>query len=136
MVRSYRETEQEGYQAEVVGVDMVTYPDWIARAGSYVGLPSPDRVPLELASQVIVVGPRRATDTSILENGGSFELQPYLLWNASLRTRAMVLFPHQETFAALRGKNLLGAAGPDPGFSGFEYPLAAREILLELRHRY
>lgn len=136
LVRSYRVTEQEGYQADVVGVDMVAYPDWIARGGAYIGLPSPERVPLELASQVIVVGPRRATDTSILENGGSFELSPYLLWNASLRTRAMSLFPRQETFAALRAKNLLGANGPDPGFSGFEYPLAAREILLELRHRY
>lgn len=136
VVRSYREMEQEGYQAEVVGVDMVAYPEWMARGGAYVGLPSPDRVPLELSSQVIVVGPRRATDTSILENGESFELAPYLLWNASLRTRAMVLFPNQETFAALRAKNLLGAAGPDPGFSGFEYPLAAREIFIELRHRY
>lgn len=136
LVRSYRETEQEGYQADVVGVNMVAYPEWMARAGAYVGLPSPERVPLELSSQVIVVGQRRATDTSILENGASFELDPYLLWNASLRTRAMSLFPHQETFFALRAKNLLGEAGPDPGFSGFEYPLAAREVFLELRHRY
>lgn len=136
LVRSYRKTEQEGYQADIVGFDMVAYPEWTVRTGAYVGLPSPERVPLELSTQAIIVGPRRATDTSILENGGSFELDPYVLWNASLRTRAMTLFPHQETFAALRAKNLLGAGGPDPGFSGFEYPLAARELFLELRHRY
>ncbi len=136
LVRSYRQTEQEGYQADVVGFDMIAYPEWMARTGAYVGLPSPESVPLELATQAIFVGPRRATDTSILENGGSFDLDPYVLWNASLRTRAMTIFPHQETFAALRAKNLLGAGGPDPGFSGFEYPLAAREIFLELRHRY
>src|SRR5690606_11335303 len=111
-------------------------PDWTVRVGAFVGLPSHEKVPLELSSQAIVVGPRRAADTSILENGGSFDLDPYVLLNASLRTRAMALFPYQETFVALRAKNILGAAGPDPGFSGFEYPLAPRELFLELRHRY
>jgi iron complex outermembrane receptor protein len=48
----------------------------------------------------------------------------------------LFLIPGHETTIALRGKNLLGALGPDPGFSGFELPLVAREIMLELRHRY
>jgi iron complex outermembrane receptor protein len=33
-------------------------------------------------------------------------------------------------------KNVLLARGPDPGFSGFEYPLLQREFLLELQHTY
>jgi iron complex outermembrane receptor protein len=37
---------------------------------------------------------------------------------------------------ALRSKNLLVTRGPDPGFAGFEYPLAPAEIFLELRHSY
>lgn len=136
LVRSFRETEQEGYQASLVGTDMVVYPNWIGRAGVYVGLPSPPKVPLEVNTQAIVVGPRRAADASILENGESFALDPYVLWNASLRTLDMNLLPYQQTSVALIAKNLLGSLGPDPGFSGFEYPLAGREILLELRHRY
>jgi outer membrane receptor for ferrienterochelin and colicins len=43
-------------------------------------------------------------------------------------------FPGHESRVALRGKNLLGARGPDPGFSGFEYPLTPRESFLEFEY--
>ncbi|AUX20716.1 outer membrane protein [Sorangium cellulosum] len=135
-VYSTRDSGQVGYQADLVGPEMVAYPRWIARAGAYVKLPSPRSVPLELSTQGIVVGPRRAADSSILEHGGSFDLPPYFWWNASLVARNLWVIPGHETTVALRAKNLLGATGPDPGFSGFEYPLAPREIFLELRHRY
>ncbi|KYF58840.1 hypothetical protein BE08_38135 [Sorangium cellulosum] len=135
-VRSTRDSGQVGYQAELVGAEMVAYPRWMARAGAYVKLPSPRDVPLELSTQGILVGPRRAADASILENGGSFDLPTYLWWNASLVARSLWLIPGHETTVALRAKNILGASGPDPGFSGFEYPLSPREIFLELRHRY
>ncbi|WP_434046007.1 MULTISPECIES: TonB-dependent receptor plug domain-containing protein [Sorangium] len=135
-VHSTRESGQVGYQAELVGPEMVAYPRWIARGGAYVKLPSPSAVPLELSTQGIVVGPRRAADASILENGRSFDLPTYLWWNASLVARNLWVIPGHETTVALRAKNILGASGPDPGFSGFEYPLAPREVFLELRHRY
>ncbi|KYF77737.1 hypothetical protein BE11_31080 [Sorangium cellulosum] len=135
-VHSTRDSGQVGYQAELVGPEMVAYPRWIARGGAYVKLPSPSAVPLELSTQGILVGPRRAADASILENGGSFDLPTYLWWNASLVARNLWVIPGHETTVALRAKNILGASGPDPGFSGFEYPLAPREVFLELRHRY
>ncbi|WP_437612073.1 TonB-dependent receptor [Sorangium sp. So ce834] len=135
-VHSTRESGQVGYQAELVGPAMVAYPSWVARVGAYVKLPSPSSVPLELSTQGIVAGPRRAADASILENGRSFDLPPYFMWNASLVARNLWLIPGHETTVALRAKNLLGATGPDPGFSGFEYPLSPREVFLELRHRY
>ncbi|XXT21788.1 TonB-dependent receptor [Sorangium sp. So ce429] len=135
-VYSTRDSGQVGYQAELVGPAMVAYPRWIARAGAYVKLPSPRSIPLELSTQGILVGPRRAADASILENGGSFDLPTYLWWNASLVARNLWVIPGHETTVALRAKNILGASGPDPGFSGFEYPLAPRELYLELRHRY
>ncbi|WP_438027682.1 TonB-dependent receptor plug domain-containing protein [Sorangium sp. So ce233] len=135
-VHSTRKSGQVGYQAELVGPEMVAYPRWIARGGAYVKLPSPSAVPLELSTQAIVVGPRRAADASILENGRSFDLPTYLWWNASLVARNLWVIPGHETTVALRAKNILGASGPDPGFSGFEYPLAPREVFLELRHRY
>ncbi|XXX78945.1 TonB-dependent receptor [Sorangium sp. So ce134] len=135
-VHSVRDSGQVGYQADLVGSAMVAYPSWIARAGAYVKLPSPSSIPLELSTQGMVVGPRRAADASILENGGGFDLPPYFLWNASLVARNLWVIPGHETTVALRAKNLLGATGPDPGFSGFEYPLSPREVFLELRHRY
>ncbi|XYI00115.1 TonB-dependent receptor plug domain-containing protein [Sorangium sp. So ce1128] len=135
-VYSTRDSGQVGYQAELVGPAMVAYPSWIARAGAYVKVPSPSFIPLELSTQGILVGPRRAADASILENGGSFDLPMYLWWNASLVARNLWVIPGHETTVALRAKNILGATGPDPGFSGFEYPLAPRELYLELRHRY
>lgn len=135
-VYSSRDSGQIGYQADLVGSEMLAYPSWIARAGAYLKLPSPSSVPLELSTQGIVVGPRRATDTSILEHGGHFSLPPYFWWNASLVARNLWVIPGHETTVALRAKNILGATGPDPGFSGFEYPLAPREVFLELRHRY
>jgi outer membrane receptor for ferrienterochelin and colicins len=136
LVRSRRELGQEGYAAELVGRSNVVYPPWIARAGTALRIPSLPALPLEAALQAMIVGRRRAADASIVEAGHSFELPTYALLNASLQTRALYLIRGHESRIALRGKNLLGASGPDPGFSGYELPLAAREFLLELRHVY
>src|SRR5690606_14284492 len=100
-VHSTRDSGQVGYQADLVGPEMVAYPRWIARAGAYVKLPSPRSVPLELSTQGIVVGPRRAADASILEHGGSFDLPPYFWWNASLVARNLWVIPGHETTVAL-----------------------------------
>ena len=53
-----------------------------------------------------------------------------------LATRELYLVPGHETRIALRSRNVLGSRGPDPGFSGFEYPLAPRELFLEIAHMY
>jgi hypothetical protein len=37
-----------------------------------------------------------------------------------------------EISFSLTGKNLLGARGPTPGFSGVDYPLAPRAFLLQM----
>jgi outer membrane receptor for ferrienterochelin and colicins len=63
-------------------------------------------------------------------------LPTYALLNLSLATRELYFVKGHESRVAIRARNLLGATGPDPGFSGFELPLLPREILLELRHTY
>jgi outer membrane receptor for ferrienterochelin and colicins len=136
LVQSVRDLGQEGYAASLIGTRNVVYPPWIARGGISVGLPSPHSVPLSLAAQGLLVGPRRASDTSIVENGGSFDLPVYGLLELSLSTRELYLIRGHETRFAVRSRNLLGARGPDPGFSGFEYPLAPRELFVELEHIY
>jgi outer membrane receptor for ferrienterochelin and colicins len=135
-VRSVRDLGQEGYAANLVGTDNVVYPPYILRGGVMIGLPSPPSFPLMAGGETVFVGPRRAADTSQIENGGPFDLPAYALINLSIATRELYLFPGQETRIALRAKNVLQSRGPDPGFSGFEYPLTPREIFLELQHTY
>jgi outer membrane receptor for ferrienterochelin and colicins len=63
-------------------------------------------------------------------------LKPYATFNLFVATKDLYLVSGHETVIALRAYNLLAQTGPDPGFSGFEYPLSPREVLLELRHTY
>jgi len=72
----------------------------------------------------------------VLANGERFDLKAYATANVFLTTRNLYLIPGHESVVALRVYNLFNAGGPDPGFSGFEYPLPPREIMLELRHTY
>jgi outer membrane receptor for ferrienterochelin and colicins len=136
LVRSERDLGQEGYAANLVGKHNVVYPPWIARAGAMFAVPSLPDVPLELGAEGIWVGPRRASDTSIVERGESFDLPAYFQLDVSLATRELYLVPGHETRIALRGKNLLVARGPDPGFSGFEYPIQPAQLFLEIEHVY
>jgi outer membrane receptor for ferrienterochelin and colicins len=84
----------------------------------------------------MLVAPRRAEDTSIVERGQDFSLPSYFLLNVSLATRDLYLIPGHESRFALRSKNLLAARGPDPGFSGIQYPLSPAELFLEFEHTY
>jgi iron complex outermembrane receptor protein len=136
LVRSRRNLGQEGYAARLVGQNNVVYPPWIARAGAMFAVPSVPDVPLRLGAEGMWVGPRRASDTSIVERGESFNLPAYFLLDVTLSTREVYLVPGHETRFALRGKNLLVARGPDPGFSGFEYPIQPAQIFFEVEHVY
>jgi iron complex outermembrane receptor protein len=136
VVYSRRELGQEGYTATLVGSKAVVYPPWIARLGVLVRIPSAASFPLDFMMQNILVGPRRASDASIVERGASFTLPAYLLMDLSLQTRALYLIRGHESRIALRARNVLGMDGPDPGFSGFEMPLAPRTVMLDLRHTY
>jgi outer membrane receptor for ferrienterochelin and colicins len=134
LVRSVRTLGQEGYAATLVGTRNVVYPAWVGRAGAMVGIPLSRDVPLEMGAEAILVGPRRAADTSIVERGASYDLPTYVTLDATIATRELYLIRGHESRIALRGKNILATRGPDPGFSGFEYPLAPMEVFLELRH--
>jgi iron complex outermembrane receptor protein len=136
LVMSQRHLGQVGYQAQLVGNANVVYPPYIGRLGAMAALPSVPSVPLSLGAEGMLVGPRNSADASTLANGGRFTLPSYMLLNAVLTTRDLFLATGHETQIALRAYNLLGATGPNPGFSGFEYPLAPRELMLELRHTY
>jgi outer membrane receptor for ferrienterochelin and colicins len=135
-IHSRRDLGEVGYVAETVGDTNPVYPDYIARLGLTVGLPSPATLPLSAGAEAMFVGPRHAADASVLAYGRPFHLDPYLTTNVFLTTRSLYLFPGHETVAALRVYNITAVEGPEPGYSGFEYPLPPREVMLELRHAY
>ena len=135
-MRSRRDLGQEGYAASLVGSRNVVYPPWIVRLGAIVRIPSRPSFPLEFNFQGILVGPRRASVASIVERGSSFNLPTYLWLELALQTRELYLFRGHESRIALRARNVVGSQGPDAGFSGYEIPLAPREIFLDLRHTY
>lgn len=136
LVKSKRELGEIGYAAGLVGTANIVYPPYIARLGLSAGLPSVPSVPLTIGAEEMLVGPRHAADASVLANGAQFDLKAYATTNLFLTTRDLYLIPGHESVIALRVYNLFASAGPDPGFSAFEYPLPPREIMLELRHTY
>lgn len=137
LVHSLRNSGQEGYAATLFGDENIVYPPWIARGGAIVDLPLFSSLPLEVSSEAMLVGPRRAADTTVLASAGEVDsFQTYLMLDAALATRELYLIRGHESRIALRAKNVLAARGPDPGFSGFEYPLAPVEVFLELTHQY
>jgi outer membrane receptor protein involved in Fe transport len=135
-VRSYRELGQVGYAAQLIGDSNIIYPPYIVRAGLMVAVPSPPSVPVSVGADSILVGPRRASDTNVIDAGVRYDLGAYATLNLFITTRDLYLISGHESRIALRAYNVLGARGPDPGFAGVDYPLAPRQVLLELRHTY
>jgi outer membrane receptor for ferrienterochelin and colicins len=132
--RTVRQTGLEGYSGWVVGSGGGVYPSAMVHAGI---LAQPRGFPVRLAVQSSYVGVRRPSDTNILLNDGLYLLPSYLLLEACLSTVGFDLFGgrRSEVSVSLNGKNLLGVTGPAPGFSGVDYPLAPRAVLLQVNVR-
>lgn len=136
LLHSIRELGQEGYAANLVGTTNVVYPPWISRSGLRFSVPSTSFLPLQLGAEAVVVGPRRAFDTSIVEYGSNLTFPTYCMLDTFISTHEVYFIPGHETRFALRARNLLAAKGPNPGFSGFEYPLDPSAIFAEVIHTY
>jgi hypothetical protein len=63
---------------------------------------------------------------------GEQQLDLQILGNIAPRGFRVLRDPGQEISFSLSGKNLLGAVGPDPGFSGVDHPLAPRSFFLQV----
>jgi outer membrane receptor for ferrienterochelin and colicins len=129
--RTERRTGQEGFTAVAVGTEGDIYP----RAMLHTGLVAqPTGFPVRAAVQASYIGIRRSSDTNTLLNSGPYRLEPYVLVEAGLSTIPFTLFGHEgrDVSFSLTGKNLLGATGPAPGFSGVDYPLAPRTFFLQM----
>jgi outer membrane receptor for ferrienterochelin and colicins len=129
--RTVRSTGQEGYARWVVGSAGGVYPITMLHAGV---VAQPDSLPLRASVQLSRIGRRRPSDTNTVLNDGVYLLPAYLLLEAGLSSIPFDLFGRNrnEIILSLTGKNLLGAEGPTPGFSGVDYPLAPRAFLLQM----
>lgn len=127
-----RDAGYEGYRAMLFGVDNVIYPRVIFHSGIQGRIP---KIPLRIGAQVTYVGARRASEANILLNGASYELPDYVLLGATLSTVDLRLWSERETTFQVVGRNLLGVRGPDPGFAGFDYPLAPTSFFFQVRQQ-
>ncbi|NMB76669.1 MAG: TonB-dependent receptor [Myxococcales bacterium] len=122
-----RDRGEEGYAAELVGWRNGIYPPLTVNLGVMGRLP---KLPLRLSVEASFRSSRRASDSNILAAGTPYELAPTTLLSGALTFTGLQLLPYRATTLMLIGRNLLGSAGPDPGFSGIDYPLAPRTLLL------
>jgi outer membrane receptor for ferrienterochelin and colicins len=127
-----RDTGYVGYRAALVGSGNVIYPSGIVRLGV---LGIPPRAHLRFGVEVSYVGPRQASDANSLANGAPYELPGYWLLDASISTVGLRLLPNRETRLMVTARNLLRTTGPDPGFSGFDLPLAPTTFWFQLHQQ-
>ena len=129
--RTTQRTQQDDYLGEVLASAGTIYPEVMLHGGLALQHP---QVPVRGSVLASYVGARRASGNNALLHGGPYRLPRYVLLDATLATRGfrMLRGTPQEISFQLNGKNLLGATGPAPGFSGVDYPLAPRALLLQL----
>ena len=127
-----RDTGYVGFRSDLIGSGNIVYPTGIVRFGMLGSVP---KVPLRLGVNLIYVGPRSSSEANTLANGSVYTLPQYVTMDITLSTVGLHFIKDHETTIMLSGRNLLGTAGPDPGFSGFDYPLASRIFWLQLRQR-
>jgi len=126
-----REIGDVGYLQQLVGTGNIVYPTVIVHAGAMGRIPIP-KFQLRLTAELSWIGTRRASDQNTLAAGAPYELPSYVTFDATLSTLGLQLLEGRETTIRVIGRNLTGTAGPDPGFSGFDYPVAPRMVIIQL----
>ena len=129
--RTTQRTQQDDYLGEVLAASGSIYPRVMVHAGLAV---QPPHAPLRGSVLASYIGSRRASGNNALLHGGPYRLPRYVLLDATLSTTGVRILrgAPQEMSFQLIGKNLLGVTGPAPGFSGVDYPLSPRALLLQI----
>jgi outer membrane receptor for ferrienterochelin and colicins len=127
-----RDTQYVGFRAQLIGNGNIIYPQGIVQLAIRGMAP---KVPIRIGFDVTYVAPRPSSEANSLANGSVYLLPEYVMLDASLTTVGLQLIKGHETAISLSARNLLGVSGPDPGFSGFDYPLSPRTFWLQLRQQ-
>jgi outer membrane receptor for ferrienterochelin and colicins len=129
LVGTMRDVGETGYKADLVGTQNGIYPSFMIHLGGARKIP---KLPLRLAMEMAWVGPRRASDSNMLEAGAAYTLPGFVRLEGNLSTVDLHWLGERRTEIKLIARNLLGATGPDPGFAGVDYPLTPRTLMLQL----
>ena len=82
------------------------------------------------------VGARKATLPNIVFNGESYELDPYFLLGAHLRTLDLQPAPGHTTEVSLHVENLLDTQYAHGGNWGVDIPGVGRSVFLRVKHEF
>jgi iron complex outermembrane receptor protein len=119
-----------GYQAWLVNNKNPIYPALMLKTGALA-----QNLDWHLRGTVegSYIGARFSSDSNSLEMGEVYELTPYVELAGSLALLDIPLAPQRKLEMQLTFRNLLNVSGPMPGFSGIDYPLAPRQMMLTVR---
>lgn len=133
LVVGQRDLGSPGYANELLGHDIELYPHHSANVGISGKIPYTGGFRGSLEG--IFVGERRASELHTFMRGDAYYLPSYVLLGVTLRSPEFNVLGKRTTFVSLKGSNLLNQKGPEPGFSGVDYPLAPITFMLILDHR-
>ncbi len=124
-----RDLGEEGYRAQLVGAGLPAYPRTVVNTGLLARVPG---LPLRAGLEGSFIGRRRASDTNVLERTAVYSLDSYFLLGGTVSTQGLHPIRDRETVVRVVARNLLDHRGEEPGFTGIDYPLQGRWVLLEL----
>jgi outer membrane receptor for ferrienterochelin and colicins len=129
LVRGLRETEEEGYRAELIGDELQVYPPMMANAG----VSWTFELPLRLGVEGRYVSARRASDENLIARGAEYFLPAAFYLDGSVSLVDLPLLGSQPTTLSFGVRNALDQRAAHPGFGGIDYPSAPRLVQLQLR---
>jgi outer membrane receptor for ferrienterochelin and colicins len=131
--RTKRQLDDRGYVATLTNYENVAYPTAVAHLGLSAQL---GRLPLRLGGEGTYASSRPSSQTNTLGLGREYRLGSYVMADASIRTVGIELLPQKPTVLSVVVRNVLDTRVVDPGFSGVDYPLLGRRVLVQLSQRF
>lgn len=128
LVLGFRDSQDVGYRAELVGDSLPIYPPVILNFGLAHKITF---APIKLGVEGRFMSERRASDDNILAAGKVYTLPNAFYLDAHIEL--VDLFENNSSHVMFLIRNLLDTDEAHPGFAGIDYPSAPRTFLLQWR---
>jgi outer membrane receptor for ferrienterochelin and colicins len=124
---------ENSYVAALSTYNNAAYPVVVANTGVSAEIPL---LPLRANVELSYASSRPSSAANTLEAGGRYDLAPYVLLGANLRTVGLHLLAQKETTLQLVMRNLTDKRYSDPGFAGIDYPQLGRTFLMQASQEF
>lgn len=124
---------ENSYVAALSTYNNAAYPVVVANTGVSAEIP---RLPLRANVELSYASSRPSSAANTLEAGGRYDLAPYVLLGANLRTVGLHLLAQKATTLQLVMRNLTDKRYSDPGFAGIDYPQLGRTFLMQASQEF